>query len=163
MSIAGICRLVVVACSLVPITSEVSAHDFAVGQVWSYQTRPGEEKSTVLIDKIETDAKLGSIFHISISSVHVRSKLAASGIATILPHCPVSKQSLEMSVTRLVGQAPPNPEFEAGYAEWRQAFDRGRAGIFTISIAEIVDTFERLLEKASQRHDTNYQKEAGTD
>jgi hypothetical protein len=34
-----------------------------------------------------------------------------------------------------------------GYRMWRQAFDAGHAGIYTISIAEILDLTEKMLQK----------------
>jgi hypothetical protein len=40
-----------------------------------------------------------------------------------------------------------NPMFLPGYQMWKQAFDTGHAGIYTISIAEIVDLAEKMLQK----------------
>jgi hypothetical protein len=34
-----------------------------------------------------------------------------------------------------------------GYRMWKQAFDAGHAGIYTISIAEILDLAEKMLQK----------------
>jgi len=113
-------RPLLVTLSLGLMTNAI-AHDFEEGQVWSYRTRAGEETSRLLIDKVETDPKLGEIFHISLSSVFVKNKRAPSGMTTDLPHFPVSRQTLESSVIALVGHAPPNPGFAAGYAEWKRA------------------------------------------
>jgi hypothetical protein len=44
-------------------------------------------------------------------------------------------------------ESPPNPAYLAGYEEWKRAFDEGRADIFTISVAEIVDVVEAALNK----------------
>jgi hypothetical protein len=43
-----------------------SAEDpkFKPGQVWSYKTRPGEERSTITILRVESSPKLGMIVHI---------------------------------------------------------------------------------------------------
>ena len=123
------------------------ARGFSEQQVWSYKTRAGEERSTVLINKVETDPKLGQIFHISVTGVRVKNRGAPSGVSTELPHFPVSKQTLEVSCTSLIGQSAPNPAYKAGYAEWKRAFDQGRAGVFTISIAEIVQFVEDAVSK----------------
>jgi hypothetical protein len=133
---------------LVALTSLATlgaARDFDEGQVWAYKTRPGEAGSTLLINKVENDPKLGRIYHISISKVQIS---AGPGVFTDqMPHLPVSKQTLEVSCVKLLGRSEPNPMYLPGYRMWREAFDAGRAGIYTISIAEILDLVEKMLQK----------------
>jgi hypothetical protein len=100
-----------------------------------------------LINKVESDAKLGSIFHISVSGVKVKNRHAPSGVTQDLPHFPVSKKTLEDSVLSLLGIATPNPEYREGYITWKQAFDAGNAGIFTISVAEIVGFIKKTVNQ----------------
>jgi len=119
--------------------------EFAVGQVWAYNTRPGEEQSTLVIDKVEDDTKLGRIYHISVSGIQI--KVGASAFAYELPHLPVSLRTLKMSCTTLVRQASPNPAYLPGYHLWKEAHDAGHAGVYTISVAEIVAVTERTLQK----------------
>lgn len=121
--------------------------DFAEGQVWSYKTRIGEEGSTVLINKIESDPRLGPIFHISITGVKVKNPRSTSGVTTELPHSPVSKKTLDDSVTKLVAKSKPNPQYLEGYKEWKSAFDNGDAGIFTIPVQEIVGVIEKAVNQ----------------
>ena len=122
-----------------------ATQDFDEGQVWAYNTRPGEEGSTLLIDKVEDDPKLGRIYHISISKIQIKS---GPGVFTDqMPHLPVSRQTLELSCIKLVGRSEPNPMYLPGYRRWRQAFDAGHAGIYTISIAEILNLAEQMLQK----------------
>jgi len=65
--------------------------DFDEGQVWAYKTRPGEEESTLLINKVEEDPRLGRIYHISISKLQIST---GPGVFTDqMPHLPVSKQT----------------------------------------------------------------------
>jgi hypothetical protein len=123
--------------------------DFEVGQVWEYKTRVGEEESRVLINKVEEDPKLGRIFHISISKIHLRN--SAVTIADELPHLPVSLETLNSSCTMLVGLSEPNPMYLKGYLIWKQAFDAGNAGIYTIPIAEILNVAEGTLQKSETR------------
>ncbi len=127
--------------------SDALAQAFKEGQVWSYRARPNEHGSTLLINKVESDAKLGSIFHISVSGVKVKNRHASGGVTQELPHFPVSKKTLEDSVLKLVGTADPNPGYREGYATWKQAFDAGSAGIFTISVAEIVGFIEKTVNQ----------------
>jgi hypothetical protein len=121
------------------------ATEYSVGQIWSYKTRAGEESSTVLINKIDIDPKLGKIFHISVRDVHVINKHAPSGVTTDLPHFPVSEIALEKSFTKLAGQSTPNPEYLEGYRLWREAFDANQAGVFDVSVAEIVGMIEQSV------------------
>ena len=124
--------------------------EFAVGQVWAYNTRPGEEKSTLVIDKVEDDAKLGRIYHISVSGIQI--KVGASAFVQELPHLPVSLQTLKMSCTTLVALATPNSEYLPGYRIWKEAYDAGHAGVYTISVAQIVAITEKTLQKP-EAHD----------
>jgi hypothetical protein len=118
--------------------------EFAVGQVWAYNTRPGEEQSTLVIDKVEDDTKLGRIYHISVSGIQI--KVGVNTFARELPHLPVSLGTLKMSCTTLVGQAPPNPNYLPGYRLWKEAHDAGHAGVYTISVADIVAVTEKTLQ-----------------
>ena len=133
--------------SLLIAMTNALAQDLKEGQVWSYRTRPNEKGSTLLINKVESDAKLGSIFHISVSGLKVKNRHAPSGVTQYLPHFPVSKKTLEDSALNRVVTATPNPEYREGYITWKQAFDAGNAGIFTISVAEIVAFVEKTVNQ----------------
>jgi hypothetical protein len=132
---------------LVAFMTDAFAQQFAQGQVWEYTSRPSDAGSTLLINKVESDPKLGLIFHISVRAVKVKNKRAPSGITTELPHFPVSTKTLEASVTKQLRAEPPNPEYLEGYAAWRHAFENGRAGIFTIPVAEIVEVVEKSINQ----------------
>jgi hypothetical protein len=121
------------------------AQDFASGQVWAYKTREADPGSTLLIDKVEDDPRHGEIFHVSVYDVHVRNPRAAGGVITSLPHFPVSRKTLESSCTKLVGRRDPDPAYLAGHGVWRKAFDEGNAGVFAISVADIVAGIEQTL------------------
>jgi hypothetical protein len=138
-------QLLVVLIAIVSIPAWGDTPDFDAGQLWAYKTRVGEEDSRLLIDKVEDVPKLGRIFHISLSNIHLKD--SAVTIATELPHLPVSLQTLTSSCTTLVGHSEPNPMYLQGYQTWRKAFDAGQAGVYTISIAEILNTTEALLKR----------------
>jgi hypothetical protein len=137
----------ILAMSIASFFGFAQARDFLEGQVWSYKTRPGEENSTLLINKVEADPRLGAIFHVSVSGVSVKNSRAPSGVTSTLPHFPVSKQTLEQSCVKLIGKGPSNTEYREGYAEWRTAFDQGKAGIFSISISEIINGVETAINQ----------------
>ncbi len=140
-------RKIILLASLLSFFGIAKATDFSEGQVWVYKTRPDEEKSTLLVNKVESDPKLGKIFHISLNNVKVKNPRFAGGVTTELPHFPVSQTTLEKSIIRLLRKEKPNVEYLEGYKEWKAAFDKGDAGIFTISIAEIVDVVETTVNK----------------
>lgn len=121
------------------------AGDYAAGQLWSYKARPGEEASTLLINKVETDPKFGQIFHISVSGVTIRDPKAPTGATSELPHLPVSKATLDASVTKLLSTAHANTAYLDGYNIWRPAFDQGQAGVFTIPVREVVNVVEQTI------------------
>ena len=123
------------------------ASNFEEGQVWSYKTRQGEENSTILINKIEHNKVLGKIFHISINEIKLKNPHIEGGISTELPHSPVSEKTLKISVLKLIGSSPPNPNHQEGYNTWKAAFDEGDAGIFTISVSELVEYIEQAINQ----------------
>jgi hypothetical protein len=101
----------------------------------------------VIINKVETHEKLGKIFHISVEGVRVANRRHPSGVTTELPHFPVSEETLKKSLVKLNGKQAPNPNYIEGYKTWRSAFDAGEAGIFTISVSEIVGFIEVTINK----------------
>ena len=121
------------------------ANEYEKGQLWSYKTRTGEEQSNVLINKIEKDSRLGLIFHVSINNVVLKNPIANGNISTDLPHFPVSETTLNESVIELLGVFPVNPQYEEGYKIWKEAFDEGEAGIFTIELSEVVNFIEQTI------------------
>lgn len=133
--------------SLLSMFSFAKASEYSEGQIWSYKSRIGEEKSTVLINKIEKNEKLGKIYHISLNAVKVKNPHMAGGFSSELPHFPVSEETLKKSLLKLVANAAPNPDYIEGYNTWKVAFDAGEAGIFTIPVAEIVDFIEDTINK----------------
>jgi hypothetical protein len=143
-------RSVFAATALLLVMGTSSARDYAAGQVWTYHVNPNDEGSTLQINKIEQDPKLGTIFHISVFGLRISNPRVAGGILTELAHLPVSKDTLDKSVESLVNIPLRPVSYEEGYAHWKQAFDAGHAGIYTISVAEIVTLAEQTMSKATK-------------
>lgn len=133
--------------SLLSMITFAKAPEYSEGQVWSYKTRAGEESSTLIINKIETNEKIGKIYHISLTGVKVKNPQTASGFSGELPHFPVSEETLKKSLVEFVENNDPNPDYEEGYNTWKLAFDSGKAGIFTISVSEIVSFIENTINQ----------------
>ena len=119
--------------ALAASTGQAAPARYAEGQVWEYRTRAGDEGSLIKIQRIEKDpalAVVGPIFHISVIGFRFRNPR----VAPVLPHAPVSLETLNRSVTRpgRAGAAFPDPD--PGIAEWRRA----QGGVYTIGVAEII-------------------------
>ncbi len=108
------------------------------GQIWQYQTRTGEENSTVTILKLE-ERNGSQIAHICVSDVMVQGELKE------LTHLPFSRKSVEESLTKLVSSNNPLPEYQEGYEQWNFEFNKGQAGVFTDSIKNIVNNISDMI------------------
>jgi hypothetical protein len=88
---------------------------------------------------------LGAIFHISVFGLHISNPRVAGGVLTELPHLPVSKETLDSSVESLTNTPVRPVAYEEGYVHWKKEFDAGHAGIYTMSVAEIVTLAEKTM------------------
>ncbi len=118
---------------------------YKVGQQWSYHSRPGEEESYFVVLKIDHDAKLGNIVHIAMKRLRMKNRRSPDGISENVNHMPFSEEAINKSQPKLLKEKVELPSFEEGYQMWREAFDKGHAGIYTISIAEAVGVMEATL------------------
>jgi hypothetical protein len=117
-----------------------SASGYRPGQRWAYKTRPSEEKSTLIILKVESTA-----IHIAVEDVKIKSPIVKGGINERLPHTPISKDALDKSVTKLVAESVPIPDFAEGYEEWKTA----HGGVFSLSVAEVIGFVEQVTNGQS--------------
>jgi len=117
---------------------------YTVGQEWNYKTRKGEEKSTLKILKIEKYPTHGKVIHISIGNLKVNNP-HAEDIAEELTHIPISEKALDGSVTELKNEKTKVPKNIEGYSYWKKEFDQGKAGVFSISVSEIVNSLEETI------------------
>lgn len=125
---------------------ETSTAKYHVGETWKYRARPGEEGSTLTVVRVESTPKVGIIVHVSLRGLSLHSKHTPTGISDRIAHMPFSEGAIDKSVTTLVGKAEQLPNFEEGYRQWRTGFDHGKAGVFTISVAEAVDYIESIIQ-----------------
>jgi len=111
------------------------------GQVWQYQTRPGEENSTLTvlcIDELEEDA----IIHIRIDVIKV-------GSGDSIDHLPFSAAVLESSLAAFIKHLDKIPDFLEGYQVWKQAFDAGKAGFWKLPVSEAIDAIDSMIGGSS--------------
>lgn len=118
-----------------PEPTESGDSKFRPGQMWQYKTRPNEEASTLTILKIETLPKQGTIIHIRIDRIRV--KTCKGGPEPDELHLPFTRHAVERSITKLVKEGSI-PDFQAGYDAWKNAC----GGVYTISVADAVQSIE---------------------
>lgn len=110
-------------------------------QLWNYHTREIEKNSVIQILKID-NTESGDIVHISIKDVHFKRDI--NNPATI-GHIPIEISAFKNSITKWKGIKKVDPSYEEGYNQWKNAFDTGSGGIFTNSIAQIVDSLDQVV------------------
>ena len=111
---------------------------YAVGQVWAYHTRAGDDGSLLKIQRIEAfgpPERGERVYHISV----IRFRLRNGDMEPVLEHSPVSRETLDASVTRLADQTIEFPDPANGIADWKAH----NGGVFTITVAEIIELIDR--------------------
>jgi hypothetical protein len=118
---------------------------FAAGQTWTYKTRPEESDSRLTIVRIDDDAEYGTIVHIFISDVAIPNANAPEGKTTYIAHMPYAEESLEDCVIAMESESSELPAYEEGYKLWREAFESGDAGVFTVPVVEAISFVEQSV------------------
>ncbi len=140
--------LFLVGCGEKPAKIETPMEEtkYKVGQVWNYSTREGEEGSRIFIVRADANEKLGTIYHIYVDGLKIKNPHVDSGVQDHLPHSPVSEKTLDESVTTLANDSAPDlPDVSEGYQTWKEAFDKGQGGIFTIPVSQIIQYIEDIV------------------
>ncbi len=111
------------------------------GDVWSYQSRPGEEASFLVIRKIEPLPRVGEVVHISLFGLRIKSPGAPGGFSREAGHVPMSGAALRDSLVKKLDRPVPDADWREGYEMWREA----KGGVFTKSVRECVDFIEEAI------------------
>jgi len=138
--VAAVLALAVSAAAVVGAPARAAS--FEEGQIWRYDTRPGEENSRLFIARIDRGLGGQTIYHIYLDGLKLKNRLYEGGVQDHLPHAPVTRQALEASVTELLQSDAAMPDISEGYAVWLLAFEKGQAGVFTRPVKEIVQYIE---------------------
>jgi len=117
---------------------------YAAGQIWKYHHRPGEEGSRLTIVHIDTEPGYGNIIHIAVGGLFIRATQATPGHIHEMSHLPFTQDAIDQSVTDLV-KTLPNPPAKDGYLVWREAFDKGEAGVFSLPLIRLITITEQSL------------------
>ncbi|HEX8243622.1 MAG TPA: hypothetical protein VF541_09005 [Longimicrobium sp.] len=128
-----------------PRLTDATDSAFHPGEVWRYHARPEEPGSTLTVLRVDRDPKLGNIVHVRVDGLRIPDPHHPSGFSGEIMHLPFDERAVVGSVSELVRSGVAIPDHEAGYAEWRRAFDTGEAGVFTISVGEAVAVRDRAI------------------
>ncbi|QDE38404.1 hypothetical protein FIV34_03910 [Luteibacter pinisoli] len=123
---------------------------YTPGQAWTYRTRPGEEDSRVVIRKMDIEPEDGEVFHVSILGVKLRNHKVPGGLQPAMHHAAVLRATLEKSLLEHVGDGDAGEQWKDGYAVWRQAYDNGDAGVFDLSVADILGYIEMVVAASGE-------------
>ncbi|MCT2398827.1 hypothetical protein [Novosphingobium mangrovi (ex Huang et al. 2023)] len=121
-----------------PVAAHAGQESYAEGQVWQYTTRAQDKGSLLKIQKIDIEGGR-RIYHVSVIGVHMGYRQEVS----VLPHLPVSEETLDASVTRQVhpGNAFSAISADADIAEWRMV----HGGVLTTSLVQALDQVDTML------------------
>lgn len=138
-------------CALLVFTScgspdeKQNAEKFIPGQIWHYDTRPGEEGSTLTILKIDSFPEDGKVVHIRLDDLNVKNPNIPDGFAHEAEHLPMKWASLDSSVTTLISEGNTVPPFMSGYKLWHAAYDKDSAGVFNVNVKVTVQYLEEAM------------------
>lgn len=127
------------------MSDEKSLPKFEPGQVWCYETRANEPQSRILIGRLEELETLGTVAHVLIDNVEIAPLSPGELAIHQISHVPIALAALKASVTELESAGCDAAAIEDGYRAWREAYDSGTGGIFTISAAEIVEAMAQVI------------------
>ncbi len=123
---------------------------FKVGQIWKYNTRIGEDNSTLTILKVEKYDSAGVIVHIYVNGLKLKNPQRPNGFSDDIGHLPLSKDAVLKSVTTLVSSDNKLPDFKEGYNIWKEAFDNDKGGVFSIVVSDAVKYVEEVMNTGQQ-------------
>ncbi|MFD2721127.1 hypothetical protein ACFST9_20600 [Hymenobacter monticola] len=130
--------------SVAPL-QDITTSKYKVGQVWAYQTRSNEPHSVITIVKVELQHGTAVAVHIHVDGLNLKPADPGGIPGTTASHLPFSEEALDASVTNMVDHVVVLPDFEEGYMMWREAFLEGKAGIFSLTVAEVMDFIESTM------------------
>jgi len=126
-----------VACRKAQSSIPPVASKYHPGQVWNFKTPRDQPDAKLTILLVESYPKIGTVVHVAVSGVHLPRD------NTTVPHMPFAESAIDQSVTALVLESGPVPDFHEGYAEWQRA----KGGVFTISVADGLEAARKGLEQ----------------
>ena len=113
----------------------------ATGQVWTFKDQPAPE-ARLVIGRVETPWPDKQDVAVSVSIVGLPKWPMDNGemVGGTISHLPFDEATLIASLDQQMEEPTQLDEgFEGGYQTWRDALDKGEAGVFTIPPSEVVN------------------------
>lgn len=126
---------------------DTASGQFKVGQVWKYNNRPGEDSSTFTILKIEKYEKGDEIIHVRVDGIKIYNPKIAGHYSDFIGHLPFSAKTISKSVTSIVGQNNNLPDFSEGYNNWKEAWDSGKGGYWTVDLKDAIEVMDSVMRQ----------------
>ncbi len=117
--------------------------DFKAGQVWTYNNRPAEANSRLTILQVDATEAGEPMVHIHVNGLAIHNPNQAELIEYIV-HMPFSLEAIENSVQELVGEGDI-PDYLEGYQMWKEEYDEGNAGFFSVTVGEAVTYMDEII------------------
>jgi hypothetical protein len=122
------------------MTAACFAQDYEVGQIWSAKGRSKDPDPHLLILKVERGSPVGDVVFIAVGGIKIC--LPNGKCGDIFSPLAMSKQALDKSVTKHDGKTDKLPDFEQGYARWKEGVAKGVPVTVTVPLAEALDQIE---------------------
>ena len=106
----------------------------------------------MIVLKVEQYENTGEVIHISVIGLSMKNKNDSSWLGEDISHMPFSKDALMKSVN-IFEKMVEVPDFSEGYAIWKDAFIKGKAGVFSVSVSEAVDLMEQTISEGNESHE----------
>lgn len=132
-------------CNQPKSTKDFQDDKFKVGQIWKYNTRQGEENSTLTILKVEKYDSIGLVIHISIDGLKLKNTQEPEEFYHDIQHLPFSREAILTSVKTLVSEDNKLPDYVDGYNNWKESFDKKKAGVFSIAVCDAIKYVEETM------------------
>ena len=112
---------------------------FLPGQLWQYDTRPGEENSLLTVLAID-DEEDYTIIHVRLDNINF-------GSNGFIQHIAFSAEAIMNSVTSFIKHLDAVPDYKEAYNQWKQAFEEGKTDYWKVTVKEAVEAIGQRRNK----------------
>ena len=116
----------------------------APGQVCTYRGAI-VPTSRAIIGRVDSEPGGSTIISITLTDVPLPDPATGTLVPKEASHLPMDGAALRASLVECAGTAPVTAAFWEGYAIWREAYDAGRAGVFTLPLREVQTALAKIL------------------
>ena len=116
------------------------------GQVWSYKDAPRPD-SRAIVGKVENIAGTGWVVSVCVTNVYLPNWQTREPELNAISHAPMTAEAMDSSVVAQTGTGEPIDGFAESYSEWRALFGKNEAGVFIITVADVVKFIGEAIAK----------------